>query len=427
MKISNLLERDLPIVEKKKIWFTIPAVIVVIAVVLMIVFHFTLGSALNIGMDFSGGYTMNVRLGTNLTDSNRDDYVALIEEVTENLADDNGESYGLRVSDVQMQGSGDQASVYVKYKAVGSEEEMEIINERLQEALTENLLKRIPMVSEEGGVLTASYTESVSTFFNNRKAAVIAAAADAGLTLDPGDGKTNPGDVALSEDGKSITVSGLSAATDEQRSAITDALAINDVYLGSVTAGDQVGASVSSELLTTAICSIIGALALMLLYIFIRFELSSAFAAIVALFHDVLIMFCFMAIFHIEINSTFIAAIITILGYSINNTIIIFDRVREAIKNGMAKNSTYGSVANFAVRDTLLRSINTSLTTLITIAMVAIIGVPDIRIFALPIIVGLLAGTFSSICIAPSIWSLIKDRKKRAPKAKTEKGKAAVA
>lgn len=420
MKISNLLERDLPIVEKKKIWFTIPAVIVVIAVVLMIVFHFTLGSALNIGMDFSGGHTMNVRLGTNLTDSNRDDYVALIEEVTENLADDNGESYGLRVSDVQMQGSGDQASVYVKYKAVGSEEEMEIINERLQEALTENLLKRIPMVSEEGGVLTASYTESVSTFFNNRKAAVIAAAADAGLTLDPGD-------VALSEDGKSITVSGLSAATDEQRSAITDVLAINDVYLGSVTAGDQVGASVSSELLTTAICSIIGALALMLLYIFIRFELSSAFAAIVALFHDVLIMFCFMAIFHIEINSTFIAAIITILGYSINNTIIIFDRVREAIKNGMAKNSTYGSVANFAVRDTLLRSINTSLTTLITIAMVAIIGVPDIRIFALPIIVGLLAGTFSSICIAPSIWSLIKDRKKRAPKAKTEKGKAAVA
>ena len=420
MKISNLLERDLPIVEKKKIWFTIPAVIVVIAVVLMIVFHFTLGSALNIGMDFSGGYTMNVRLGTNLTDSNSDDYVALIEEVTENLADDNGESYGLRVSDVQMQGSGDQASVYVKYKAVGSEEEMEIINERLQEALTENLLKRIPMVSEEGGVLTASYTESVSTFFNNRKAAVIAAAADAGLTLDPGD-------VALSEDGKSIAVSGLSGATDEQRSAITDALAINDVYLGSVTAGDQVGASVSSELLTTAICSIIGALALMLLYIFIRFELSSAFAAIVALFHDVLIMFCFMAIFHIEINSTFIAAIITILGYSINNTIIIFDRVREAIKNGMAKNSTYGSVANFAVRDTLLRSINTSLTTLITIAMVAIIGVPDIRIFALPIIVGLLAGTFSSICIAPSIWSLIKDRKKRAPKAKTEKGKAAVA
>lgn len=420
MKLSNLLERDLPIVEKKKIWFTIPAVIVVVAAILMLVFHFTLGSALNIGMDFSGGYTMNVRLGTNLTDSNRDDYVSLIEEVTENLADDSGKNYGLRVSDVQMQGSGDQASVYVKYKAVGSEEEMETINERLQEALTENLLKRIPMVSEEGGVLTASYTESVSAFFGNRKAAVIAAAADAGLTL-------AESDIGLSEDGKSITVSGLSGVTEEQRAAVTDALAINDVYLGSVTAGDQVGASVSSELLTTAICSIIGALALMLLYIFIRFELSSACAAIIALFHDVLIMFCFMAIFHIEINSTFIAALITILGYSINNTIIIFDRVREATKKGMAKNSTYGSVANFAVRDTLLRSINTSLTTLITIAMVAIIGVPDIRIFALPIIVGLLAGTFSSICIAPSIWSLIKDRKKRAPKAKAEKGKAAVA
>ena len=420
MKISNLLEKDLRIVEKKKLWFSIPAAIVLFAVIMAIVFQFTLGSAFNIGMDFSGGYTMNVKLGTNLTSDNKDEYVKLIEDVTENLSDAEGEKYGLKVSAVQMQGSGDQASLYVKYKAVASEEVMEDVNSELQSALTDNLLKRIPMVTEEGSSISAKYTESVRSFYENRKTAVLSAAAESGLTL-------SEDSVSLSEDGTSITVALGSSVTSEQKDAVISALSINDVYLGSVIAGDQVSASVSTELLTSAICAIIGALALMLLYIFIRFELASAVSAIVALFHDVLIMVCFMAIFHIEINSTFIAALITILGYSINNTIIIFDRVREVVKNGMAKNSSYSRIANFAVRDTMLRSLNTSLTTLITIAMVAIIGVPDIRIFALPIIAGLLAGTYSSICIAPSVWSIIKDRRKREPKAEKAKKKAAAA
>lgn len=142
-------------------------------------------------------------------------------------------------------------------------------------------------------------------------------------------------------------------------------------------------------------------------------------------------MFSFMAIFHIEISSTFIAALITILGYSINNTIIVFDRIRENSKSLYYKNSTATFIANQSIRETLMRSINTSITTLITIAMVAIIGVPSIRVFALPIIAGLLAGTFSSIFISPSIWAMWKDRKRKLPKSdkekKTEGKKAAVA
>ena len=138
-----------------------------------------------------------------------------------------------------------------------------------------------------------------------------------------------------------------------------------------------------------------------------------------------------MAIFHIEISSTFIAALITILGYSINNTIIVFDRIRENSKSLYYKNSTATFIANQSIRETLMRSINTSITTLITIAMVAIIGVPSIRVFALPIIAGLLAGTFSSIFISPSIWAMWKDRKRKLPKSdkekKTEGKKAAVA
>ncbi|MDE6293108.1 MAG: protein translocase subunit SecF, partial [Clostridiales bacterium] len=140
----------------------------------------------------------------------------------------------------------------------------------------------------------------------------------------------------------------------------------------------------------------------------IRFQISSGLACIIALFHDLLIMFACMAIFHVEINSTFIAALITILGYSINNSIIIFDRVRENMKSVFSKGMTPEKVANKSIKDTLLRSINTTITTLIMILMVAIIGVSDIKIFAFPIIFGLIAGTYSSICIAPSLWALFQ-------------------
>lgn len=410
MKISNLLDKDIHIVEKKKIWFSIPAGIVLLAVILMIIFQFTLGSALNIGMDFAGGYAMDVRLGTNLTEANKGEYMDLIEDIAK--------GHNIKISSMQTQDSGAKASIRVQYKAIADEESMVDINAELQEDLNNRIFKRIPDVKEENGVFTAQYSDPVGSFYDNRVEAIKKVAFDNGLTVSS---------VVKNEAETVITATIGGTISDEQKAAIIDAFTIEDFYSGSVFSSGQVGAAVSSELLTTAICAIIGAIALMLFYIFIRFELASAISAVVALFHDILIMFCFMAIFHIEINSTFIAALITILGYSINNTIIIFDRVREAVKNGMAKNGKYSPVANYAVRDTMLRSLNTSITTLITIGMVAIIGVPDIRIFALPIIAGLLAGTYSSICIAPSIWSLIKDRKKRPRKAKAKSGKAAVA
>ena len=151
----------------------------------------------------------------------------------------------------------------------------------------------------------------------------------------------------------------------------------------------------------------------MLVYIVIRFELLSGLAAVVALAHDMLMMVCFMAIFHIELNSSFIAALITVLGYSINNTIIIFDRVRENMRFMFGKKGPNGKlikpayIANKSVQETVWRSINTTITTLITISLVAIIGVSSIRIFALPIIFGLISGTYSSIFLAPTIWSML--------------------
>ncbi len=184
-------------------------------------------------------------------------------------------------------------------------------------------------------------------------------------------------------------------------------------------------------MLTNALLAICLSIVLMLVYIAFRFEVSSGLSAIVALLHDILIMFSFMAIFHIEINSTFIAALITILGYSINNTIIVFDRIRENMRSVFHKNSTATFIANTSIKETLMRSVNTSVTTLLTITMVALIGVSSIRIFALPIIVGLLAGTFSSIFISPSVWALWKDRKRKSRKSDIGKSgegqKAAIA
>lgn len=209
-------------------------------------------------------------------------------------------------------------------------------------------------------------------------------------------------------------------------------MAIADNYGGMVSDGGQTSSTVSSEILKSALLAVSVALLLMLVYIIIRFELLSGIAAVLALLHDILIMVCCMGIFHIEINSTFIAALITILGYSINNTIIIFDRVRENIKfyankrlNGKLVKPAY--IANKSVQETIWRSINTTLTTLIMIAMVAIIGVTDIRIFALPIIFGLLAGTYSSVFMAPTIWAMLAKSFPgtiKAPKAKRAAAKA---
>ena len=124
-----------------------------------------------------------------------------------------------------------------------------------------------------------------------------------------------------------------------------------------------------------------------------------------------------MLIFRITINSSFIAALVTILGYSINNTIIIFDRIRENIKGGVYEKETNSKIANISVKETMSRSVYTTLTTFITIALVAIIGVSDIRDFALPIAFGILSGFYSSVFLTPGLWAIAyRGRKKRKTK-----------
>ena len=172
-----------------------------------------------------------------------------------------------------------------------------------------------------------------------------------------------------------------------------------------------VGASASAALILNAFISVLAAAALILLYVAIRFELWSGLSAVIALTHDILVMIAFVAILRIQINASFVAALITIVGYSINNTIVLFDRLRENKGKYSLKDASPTKLVNISIKDTMSRSILTTLTTLCTITILAIIGVPQIREFAIPIIIGLVAGTYSSIFIAPPLWGVFQDRK----------------
>ncbi|NMA04720.1 MAG: protein translocase subunit SecF [Clostridiales bacterium] len=173
---------------------------------------------------------------------------------------------------------------------------------------------------------------------------------------------------------------------------------------------DQFGPSVGKEIQGKALLAIGISIVCMLIYIAFRFELSFAISAIIALTHDILIVLAMYSILRVPINSPFVAAILTILGYSINDTIVIFDRIRENLK--FAKKTDYMKVANESISQSLSRSINTSLTTLVTILALYILGVEQIREFALPLIIGVIAGTYSSIFIASPLWTMVKQRQK---------------
>lgn len=204
----------------------------------------------------------------------------------------------------------------------------------------------------------------------------------------------------------------------------------SDVTDGAVTATPSVymvGQSVSTRLFQTSLIALAVALVLILIYIVIRFRslgaennfvsgLKSGLAAIIALIHDVLIMMSFVIIagwlFNLQITSTFVAAVVTIVAYSINNTIVVFDRLRDNRKR-YVESKTPDEIVNTSVRDVFTRSVFTSLTTIFAVLVLTILGGAALREFTLPILVGLLAGTYSSLFIAPCLWKLFNGKAKK--------------
>jgi preprotein translocase subunit SecF len=204
-----------------------------------------------------------------------------------------------------------------------------------------------------------------------------------------------------------------SAVTAKLQSAYPNAKPMGDV--------SYVGPVAGATLVKNAITSVLIATVLMLVYIAIRFDFHSGLAAVLALLHDVTVMLAFMVILRdvIEMNSSFIAAALTIVGYSINDTIVVFDRIRENARNKPQMGRV--ELVDLSVTECLGRTIMTSITTLVTILALYILGVPAIKEFALPIVVGVIAGTYSSNLLSGYIWAWLEEKFPKKEKSSDDK------
>lgn len=194
----------------------------------------------------------------------------------------------------------------------------------------------------------------------------------------------------------------------EEREAVEDMLDTNFQVSSDDVQSETISATISSEMKSDAVVAVVIATLCMLLYIWIRFsDIRFATSAVVALVHDVLVVLAFYAISKTSVGNTFIACMLTIVGYSINATIVIFDRIRENLKE-MPKKTELDNIVNTSITQTLSRSINTSFTTFVMVAVLYILGVTSIREFALPLMVGIICGAYSSVCITGALWFVMK-------------------
>ena len=359
----GLMNKEWNIVKAFKVCIAISLAIIVFGIAALCI------NGLPLGIEFAGGVELTVDFNEN--DVSQSEYNTIRAEIKDHL-----ESAGLSVSDGSKISEGDIIDgVKFSYK-------LEIKNKA---------------VKDGGDVMGVMFD-----------------------MLEKGGSELSNDDVAVLKDylGNDFDFAGFKSI-DTVVSDVTDGISVTpSIYL--------VGASVSAKLLQTSLIALTVALVLILAYIIIRFRtlgaennfvsgLKSGLAAIIALVHDVVIMFSFILVtgwlFDLQITSTFVAAVVTIVAYSINNTIVVFDRIRDNKKRFV--NMTNLQIANRSIRDVFTRSMFTSLTTIIAILVLTILGIAALREFTLPILVGLIAGTYSSLFISPYFWKVFnKDGKK---------------
>lgn len=196
----------------------------------------------------------------------------------------------------------------------------------------------------------------------------------------------------------------------EQREALNNALVDEFGVKADEITSESISSTVSSEMRADAVKAVVVATILMLLYIWFRFkDIRFASSAVIALLHDVFVVLAFYAIARVSVGNTFIACMLTIVGYSINATIVIFDRIRENMA-GSRKKEDLETLVNASITQTLTRSIYTSLTTFIMVFLLFVMGVSSIREFALPLMVGIVCGGYSSVCITGALWYVMKTK-----------------
>jgi preprotein translocase subunit SecF len=211
------------------------------------------------------------------------------------------------------------------------------------------------------------------------------------------------------DDATQVVISSKVDFTDEQKVTFFDAF--KDKYNLSdddLLSFDNVSATIGKDLQKQALLASLVAVVGILIYITIRFEFLFGITAVIALIHDLLVVIGVYAVFQIPVNSSFIVAILTILGYSINDTIVVFDRIRENRKKYARYD--FANLVDDSINQTIKRSVYTSVTTLLAISALYVFGVSSVREFVLPMMIGFISGTYSSIFVASSIWYIIKEK-----------------
>ena len=375
------------VIGLRKVWFGISAVVIVAALLVMFIGGF------NLDTDFAGGITLQYDLHKTLDKAELDHVRELVDAID-----------GITVNTIQK--SGDNATCVIIKAADATPEVMEQVYTVLNVAYGAPLVKTEEKAEEVEE--TEEATEETETPVEETETPAEETETPVEETETPAEETEAP--VEETE----APVEETEAPVEETEAPVEEAAEDDTVYGGTVPvevlAESRIGASISGEIKRSAVIATIIAVILMLLYITIRFEFRSAIAAVLCLIHDIIIVVATYAVFGIPVSSNIIAVMLTILGYSINATIVLFDRVRENRKK-MGK-TDFGTVINISSRQSLMRSINTTITTLLTIGLIYILGVHSIKEFALPLIAGIVAGLYSSVFLSGSFWYVLTPRRK---------------
>lgn len=353
------------IVKNRKIFLSIAAVLVLVSIASLIFRGF------NLDTDFAGGMAVTYEIAEAFT-------VSDVQEIVDKALGDSQ-------SPSSVQQSGDEVVIKFGFdNSLEADEERSDFSMNKVAAITKALEEKYgaPVVEEDNNEAAAQENNAENADAENQNAAADnteAAAAD------------NAAD----------------NAAEDQAATVTAGVVLKNQDIVSPSSGRELARS-------AVMMSLLACLAI-LLYVSFRFEFTSGVVAVLALAHDVLILLGIYSLLQWSVDTNFIAAVLTVLGYSINNTIVIMDRIRENTRH--ARKETYGDIANNSIMQTMTRSINTTVTTLLTIGMVYILGVPSIQAFSLPIIIGIVIGFYSSVFVSGPLWALWRDSAVKGKKA----------
>lgn len=371
------------IVKNKWIFFSIAGILILVSLVSLIFQGF------NLDTDFAGGMAITYQIKS---DFSTGDVEAIVNEAL---------GQGVSASSVQQSGE----EVVIKFgfdNSLETDEQRSDYSMEKINAITTALQEKYgaPVTDGQPAEDTAEATEAPA----DTNAAEPSAATEA--TEAPAEATAAVTDTtAAADDDASATPTDETAAQPSTAPAVAaEGNLVSGVMLKSQ---DIVSPSTGKDLARSAFWMSLLACAAILIYITLRFEFTSGVVAIVALIHDVVLLLGVYSLFRWSVDTSFIAAVLTVLGYSINNTIVIMDRIRENTRH--SRKETYAEIANNSIMQTLNRSINTTITTLLTIGMVYVLGVSSIQEFALPIIIGILFGFYSSVFVSGPLWALWRD------------------